>query len=705
VVDNRLDYTFSLKDEFSVNSHKLQGELRELAKGTAALYASFKMFQSLKIGIDFAASMQDSILGLRAELVGFGKDIYKVERELHALNATAMAVSSKTVFSGEAILDLERALKKGGATLQQIAGEQGAAMAAAMIASYEGVSADYAGETLIALASPFGLAADKFGWLADQINRASAASISSFKDIADGASNASNTLSLLGVKIEDMLTMQAMLAQANIMGSEGGTALSAMYLQGTQSKFITEEELKSPLNLINKLKKEIEGLKPNEAIIKIEELGFDTRAIRGVAALINQDFSAMKKSMEEAASLTEKTEITMSSLNNQLKILKNSAGNNLAMLFQPALPPLAKMVSLLNEGSAAIGKMASESPALAKSVTALTVGSAATLGLWGAAKSASVLARAYAPTAPSLAFTRNAVGGLVSSVVPGATAQGLGLGRMAGGLLRSGGGLMRGVIGGQALQAATGIQSVFVTNQLDETRLAMAASGANAAGGTMGAMGTFGRAAGAFARAVPILGVAATAFSVGYNIWKGQMEERGEKAKMKGVDYDEHMRWVELNAERDANAEAYWEAHRRQYELAGFSKEVYVERAGGSRYSKEFKDALYALPKEFRHAISISPQNGGYYVDKPEFIEFGKAYKEYGKDLFENPLLSTKFSELINILQTDKEARQYLTVIMTQESTNDVIKNKEFEIKVGAGDRARVTTIRGENIRSFSRNV
>jgi hypothetical protein len=91
-------------DEFSANSKKIQKEFRELAKGAVALAASFAAFQALKIPVGFAAGMQQATLGVKAELIGVGKDIYKVEKELHALNSTAMAISSKTVFSGQEIL-------------------------------------------------------------------------------------------------------------------------------------------------------------------------------------------------------------------------------------------------------------------------------------------------------------------------------------------------------------------------------------------------------------------------------------------------------------------------------------------------------------------------------------------------------------------------------------------------------------------------
>ncbi|MDR2104636.1 MAG: hypothetical protein LBP51_02665, partial [Deferribacteraceae bacterium] len=121
--------------------------------------------------------------------------------------------------------------------------------------------------------------------------------------------------------------------------------------------------------------------------------------------------------------------------------------------------------------------------------------------------------------------------------------------------------------------------------------------------------------------------------------------------------------------------------------------------------TEEQVTALDIVPTEFENAFSNAQKNGLLEMSNPEFFDFAKAYKEHGSKLFENDLLSAQYGKLINVLMSDDKARMVIQLIMKQESSNDVIKNKEFEIKVGAADRARVTTIRGENIRSFTRNV
>jgi TP901 family phage tail tape measure protein len=543
-----------------------------------------------------------------------------------------------------------------------------------MIASYEGVAASEAGAALIEMAAPFKLSGDQFGYLADQITRASAASTGGFSDFAAGAVYAAPRIAALGIEIKDMLTMQAMLAQSGLKGGIGGTSLAAMYSEGVASKFIGQEESKDPLKLIEKLKKSIEGLNETDALRKITELGFGDRSIKAVMALISQDFNAMKESMESAASLAEKTEITVSGLNSQLKILKNTAANNLAGMFESALLPLTKMVGLLNDANSAMGRFITQNPNFAKGVTALSFGGAAALGLWGTQKiGAGILSGAVNP--------RNMIG-----------------------LLRSGGGLARGLATGQMLQAATGVQSVFVTNQIDEHKLAAAAAGANV---TPAALGPLGRATGGLLRALPFITVAATALSAGYSVssWFADDINKQADLKLKREQF-QRLDYVTMNntmmqiekAKADAERMKHWSEEQKNSYIESM-KERYDY---GRTVSLE---SLKIMPDEFEQAFKESFWQGGYTPKPKEFEAFAEAWGKYGGGMWEQEGMYEQFNRIYAVLSANEKAQSILTIKMTQESENNVIKNREFEIKTGAGERARVMSIRGENIRSFTRNV
>jgi hypothetical protein len=222
-----------------------------------------------------------------------------------------------------------------------------------------------------------------------------------------------------------------------------------------------------------------------------------------------------------------------------------------------------------------------------------------------------------------------------------------------------------------------------------------------------GAIGGLGRAATGMLRVLPALGVAVTAVSLGigaYNSWKEEMDERGRRAQIGSVKYMEDERRMLRYMSQDADSAELWERHREQYEKHGITKEAFLQRQGGSGFTQAYKDAMQIVPNTFEKAFDAAALSGGYLVHNDEFIAFANAYKEHGKKMWENPLLSNQFSELLAILQNDKPSQQ-LIIKMTQEENNGIIKNKEFEIKAGTADRARVTTIRGENIRSFARNV
>ena len=154
-------------------------------------------------------------------------------------------------------------------------------------------------------------------------------------------------------------------------------------------------------------------------------------------ALLNEgkgSYEDIIRAMEEAASLQEKINLAMGGFGKQLNSLGGTARSTMAQLFLPALSPLTKLVKKTNEFVAAIGKAASEKESLGKAVSGISLGA---IGAGG-------LATVGLGTA-GLLYGRKVLKGVggIKGLFKGAAA---------------------GIATGKAVEAATGVTPVFVTN-------------------------------------------------------------------------------------------------------------------------------------------------------------------------------------------------------------------------------------------------
>lgn len=177
-----------------------------------------------------------------------------------------------------------------------------------------------------------------------------------------------------------------------------------------------------------------------------------------------KSFEDIVQSMHDAQSLSDKLDEAMKGLNRQIDSLGGTGKSTLAILFEPALKPLTAVIGKTNEWTAALGKAALENENVGKAVT------------YGTA----------------------AVGGGAIAYGVGKLFQGglAGLRVMKG--LKGLGGAAAGIATGKAVEAATGVAPVFVTNW---------PGGAAGAAGGMAAGGVAGKI---FSRAKTTLGLLAS---------------------------------------------------------------------------------------------------------------------------------------------------------------------------------------------------
>jgi len=429
--------------------------INSVNRGIKSLAVGGYIAAKMRPGISAAAELQEELIGIRAEMGGANSDAASLAKHMTEVRKTAFGVQAYTPFNIGQIVALEKELVKAGANVQDVIGERGAAAAAAALATYEKLDPVMTGQALIGIGTPFKIAASGYADLADQISRAASASTTGAAEIAESAKYAAGPLASMQRSSNEMLALVAVMAQQGVTGSMAGTSLKNFFLKAAEQETFknTNGELKTTAEIIEILRQKTEGM-GNAQRSGILTKVFGQEGLPVALALLNQgkgSFEDIVKAMEDAKPLAEKLEEIMGGMNRQINSLGGTATSTLSVLFEPALAPLTELIAKTNEWVAALGKAALENENIGKAVTYGVGGLATGLGAYGLAK-----------------------------IFQGGLA---GLRVMKG--LRGLGGTAAGIATGKAVEAATGVAPVFVTNWPGDGLLGGGmGSAAGAAGGT-----------------------------------------------------------------------------------------------------------------------------------------------------------------------------------------------------------------------------
>lgn len=428
-------------------SQEVKKHFADMTGSFAQAAAGLYMANKIKPGINAAADLQESLLGVKTELMGAVDGADEMAKAMSDISSTAFQVQSYTPFDQAQIVNLEKELIKSGAKVSQIVGKQGAAAAAAALAAYEGMDAAETGKGLIGIATPFNVAADGFMNLSNSIAAASSASTTGAAEIVEAAKYAAGPMASLGRDTDELFALVGTLAQGGIQGSSAGTSIAAFFRQAVKIDALKDANgnLKSTTEIIDTLKQKLGGLGEADRLAKLNKL-FGDEGARVALNLMREgagSYQDIVEQMAKALPLQQKMEERMKGFNAQLESLKGTGKSTIATLFTPALDPLTALIAKTNEWTGALGEAAQKNEMLAQGAS-------------------------YAGLAA-------AAGGLAYGAYQIAKGTGSGMKMLK--ALKGVGGDAAGIAKGKAIEAATGVTPVFVTNMPD-TGMAGALGGA-----------------------------------------------------------------------------------------------------------------------------------------------------------------------------------------------------------------------------------
>lgn len=489
------------------------------AKGLKALATAGEIRRAiLDPGLKAAASLREALAGLEVSLDT--TSIEETRRLLREAGADAARIAGPTRFSQEEVINVQAELIRAGLSHTSVVGQGGAAEAVAQLATGEAnLSIENATDAVLAMGALFRLTGDQYTEAADMLSRASGASAAAVDDLQQSLAMAAS-IRTVGVGQEEALAALGLLGNAQIKGSAAGTALDQFLKNAAKS------DAKYQLGMFNEgkfggighaaeaLRTYTGGMTDQERSIFLEK-AFGDIGGRLAAALLQSgsgSFEEVLANQTRARGLGAKVDVLAQTPLARAGALQGTAKTTLANLFDPILTPLGGLAEQANVAVGALGAAAEEHRGLAVGVSGTAGLAVAGLGAYGIGQ-----------------LARGGFAGL----------RGL---RALGGL----GGVAAGVASGKAVEAATGVAPVFVTNWpsalggVGSVAGAAAQAGASAAGGRLLRSAVdLSTAAGKLHAAGGALAAAGLGWGIGTwineNLIKGTVVETAMQATMAAV--------------------------------------------------------------------------------------------------------------------------------------------------------------------------
>ena len=445
-----------VKDDFDAMS-------KHITAGLKAVAVSHYALQKIIPGVKVAGDLQEAVIDVRLNLMEAGKSARDLDRDLAKVKSTAIDVSKVAPFSAQEVVQIENTFLKAGLSLKDVIAKGGAAWAATALATLSKEAPASIANAMVMMATPFNIKGGQFGELADWLQKVDAASVTTIPELMEGMKYVAGTASIMKVSWMDTIKALGVVAQSGLRGSMGGTSLNDFltrlngtsretrkimtelnhYLAGrggAKLEFFTQSgKLKELPVIINDLRKAMEPLTDRQKMFVMEKI-FGEQGARAALALIKEgegSWENMGESLEKMEGLQAKMEERLKGFNANVKALSGTSKTTLATLFDPLLKNLTTVLSMLNDIIFKVGEIAEKKPSLAAAVSYGSVGLAGAAGLYGIYR-----------------LIRGGVAG--SRVLKGA-------GGLTG-LLKGLGGTAVGIAKGTAVEAATGVTPVYVTN-------------------------------------------------------------------------------------------------------------------------------------------------------------------------------------------------------------------------------------------------
>lgn len=418
----------------------------EIGKGAAAMHYGLG---AMRDAIKPAADLEEAMLAVRSNLGSNAIAAKDLNDQLKLVADTSSLIADRTRVSQVDATLMQNELLKGGMDQKDMVGDKGSAMATATLSTLSNMDSSTAATSVVNIGSMFDLHGKEYNELADNLVRIDDAAATSIPKLVYGLQQSGFSAKALGETAKSTAIALAMLSP---LGEMAGTSLNRM-LQNTTGKTPQSQKLMLQMGLADEkdgkfhskfydngkfigiaksldlIKTKLGEVKDDGERLRLAEKIFGEEGGRAALAafLAGKGYKEIEENAKNSYSAAQKLTITMSGMNAQADRMKNTFAQLAATTFDPLKTSLTDLFKSVTEGLADMNALAKDHP--------------------GVASTASVIAGGAAAAGGTYALWKLLKGG--GSMVKG---------------LRAMGGTAVGVAEGKALQAATGVTPVFVTN-------------------------------------------------------------------------------------------------------------------------------------------------------------------------------------------------------------------------------------------------
>ena len=447
---------------------KLNTALNQVESGLKALSVSKALKESLvDPGLEAASTLQEAMAQL--EVAISPGSVRDMRATLNEASQVALQVAGPTPFSPVEVLGIQADLVKAGLDAQTAFSASRSVANLATVGRSEGLDTAGASKAVITMATLWNAKTeDDFARLSDLLSRAADGANTTVGAIGEALGNAQN---LGATNPAEALALIGVLGNMGVQSAEAGTAvkifrqrLAEVEGKGGLNFFDAKGQFLGMANASKELREKFAKLNPQQQDKVYKDLfGEGERAARALARVGDGSLEDVLAQMDGGRNLDAKVALLASGYGATMDALKGNLSGALATAFTPALQPLTNAANLLSSAAMELNAFFTDHEGAAQAVS------------YGA-----LLAAAGAATFGGVQVLRGGAG------LAGALGQ-AGSNGLLGKLLGQAAGEAAGIAKGKAVEAATGVQAVYVTNwPASGVGGGPAAAGATAAGAAGG---------------------------------------------------------------------------------------------------------------------------------------------------------------------------------------------------------------------------
>jgi TP901 family phage tail tape measure protein len=416
--------------------------------GLKALAIADYSFNKLKPAVKDAADLQEALLGVEGILQGAHPNAGLLADQMARVRQNSVDIAAHMKYGADEITNVTRELLQGGVPLEAILGPKGAAFSVEALAEVSKTDPAETAKNIANIGHAFQLRPDQYGGAADLVARASITGSGSITQLFHNLEQVGAIAHMSGDDLKSTLVALKALAP---LGEQGGSDLAAVIqtMEGGRARGQKWMQ-KAGLNFYDKkgnfigLDASLEKLrvwsdKEPDQHSRLAKLGmiFQAGGSKAIEQLLApsspgvKSYAEVKASVDEQASLQQRMETWEKGLNASLQEMGTTNKTTLATLFDPMLGKMTAAIKLSNELSGSLGTYASKHPAVADTASIGTAAVVAGAGSYG-------IYRMIQAMGSGSKFLKGLMSGTASVSV--------------------------GIAEGKAVEAATGVVPVFVTN-------------------------------------------------------------------------------------------------------------------------------------------------------------------------------------------------------------------------------------------------